>query len=234
MLAIIWNYPWKYLPIRVILLLMSFRKIWPTIEWVLVPGRRCICCNLIQQKLSLLCLNLRTLVSSHSEAMAHGALVIFYGEGGATETVIHGQTGLLFSEQTPVSLLLLSRGAKAFHGIMILFVNMVWVFLKSDLVRDSWHRWSIKHYEAKLRKNIIEWLFHHHFSGKRNFILQSCEGGIENSNFLIRTTDSVLCIKSFEWFKIIVIWFVLRWIFWLIYKKAWSNVPGDFYIHRWS
>jgi glycosyltransferase involved in cell wall biosynthesis len=38
------------------------------------------------------------------EAMAHGAPVIAYGEGGATETVIHGQTGLLFSEQTPASL----------------------------------------------------------------------------------------------------------------------------------
>ena len=38
------------------------------------------------------------------EAMAHGAPVIAYGEGGATETVIHGQTGLLFSEQSPVSL----------------------------------------------------------------------------------------------------------------------------------
>jgi glycosyltransferase involved in cell wall biosynthesis len=38
------------------------------------------------------------------EAMAHGAPVIAYGEGGATETVIHGQTGLLFSEQSPASL----------------------------------------------------------------------------------------------------------------------------------
>ena len=38
------------------------------------------------------------------EAMAHGAPVIAYGEGGATETVIHGQTGLFFSEQTPASL----------------------------------------------------------------------------------------------------------------------------------
>lgn len=38
------------------------------------------------------------------EAMVHGAPVIAYGEGGATETVIHGQTGLLFSEQTPASL----------------------------------------------------------------------------------------------------------------------------------
>jgi len=38
------------------------------------------------------------------EAMAQGTPVIAYGEGGATETVIHGQTGLLFSEQTPASL----------------------------------------------------------------------------------------------------------------------------------
>ena len=38
------------------------------------------------------------------EAMVHGAPVIAYGEGGATETVIHGQTGLLFSEQAPASL----------------------------------------------------------------------------------------------------------------------------------
>jgi glycosyltransferase involved in cell wall biosynthesis len=38
------------------------------------------------------------------EAMAHGAPVIAFREGGATETVMHGQTGLLFSEQTPASL----------------------------------------------------------------------------------------------------------------------------------
>lgn len=38
------------------------------------------------------------------ESMAHGAPVIAYGEGGATETVVHGKTGLLFSEQTPASL----------------------------------------------------------------------------------------------------------------------------------
>ncbi len=38
------------------------------------------------------------------EAMIHGSPVIAYGEGGATETVIHGKTGVLFSEQTPASL----------------------------------------------------------------------------------------------------------------------------------
>lgn len=35
------------------------------------------------------------------EAMAVGTPVIAYNEGGATETVRHGQTGILFSEQTP-------------------------------------------------------------------------------------------------------------------------------------
>jgi glyoxylase-like metal-dependent hydrolase (beta-lactamase superfamily II) len=38
------------------------------------------------------------------EAMADGAPVIALREGGATETIIHGKTGLLFSEQTPASL----------------------------------------------------------------------------------------------------------------------------------
>ncbi|MEM9909091.1 MAG: glycosyltransferase, partial [Cyanobacteria bacterium P01_D01_bin.44] len=38
------------------------------------------------------------------EAQAAGAPVIAYGRGGATETVIPGQTGLLFSEQTVQSL----------------------------------------------------------------------------------------------------------------------------------
>jgi glycosyltransferase involved in cell wall biosynthesis len=34
------------------------------------------------------------------EAMASGRPVIAYGDGGATETVIHGETGILFREQT--------------------------------------------------------------------------------------------------------------------------------------
>ena len=38
------------------------------------------------------------------EAMVHGTPVIAYGEGGATETVIHGKTGLLFSQQNALSL----------------------------------------------------------------------------------------------------------------------------------
>ena len=38
------------------------------------------------------------------EAMSAGVPVIAYGRGGATETVVDGETGLLFSEQTPESL----------------------------------------------------------------------------------------------------------------------------------
>lgn len=36
--------------------------------------------------------------------MSYGTPVIAYGEGGATETVVHGKTGFLFSEQTVESL----------------------------------------------------------------------------------------------------------------------------------
>lgn len=39
------------------------------------------------------------------EAMAAGRPVIAYGVGGATETVIDGKTGILFTEQTPAALI---------------------------------------------------------------------------------------------------------------------------------
>ncbi|MBP6921351.1 glycosyltransferase [Candidatus Gracilibacteria bacterium] len=38
------------------------------------------------------------------EAMSHGTPVIAFGDGGAMETVVHGQTGLFFSEQRTESL----------------------------------------------------------------------------------------------------------------------------------
>ena len=38
------------------------------------------------------------------EAMACGAPVVAYGEGGALDTVNDGETGVLFSESTPDSL----------------------------------------------------------------------------------------------------------------------------------
>ena len=46
------------------------------------------------------------------EAMAHGCPVIAYGVGGATETVVDGQTGVLFAEQTVEALLTAMRRAE--------------------------------------------------------------------------------------------------------------------------
>lgn len=46
--------------------------------------------------------------------MSYGTPVIAYGEGGATETVVHGKTGLLFSEQTVESLV---NALEKFQGI---------------------------------------------------------------------------------------------------------------------
>ncbi len=38
------------------------------------------------------------------EAIAHGCPVIAYGVGGATETVVHNESGVLFNQQTPEAL----------------------------------------------------------------------------------------------------------------------------------
>ncbi len=47
------------------------------------------------------------------EAMACGTPVIAYGAGGATETVVEGQTGLFFYEQTPYAI---AAAVEAFEG----------------------------------------------------------------------------------------------------------------------
>jgi glycosyltransferase involved in cell wall biosynthesis len=47
------------------------------------------------------------------EAMAHGCPVIAYGVGGATETVVDGQTGVLFEQQDKESLVDAMRRAEA-------------------------------------------------------------------------------------------------------------------------
>lgn len=73
------------------------------------------------------------------EAMAHGAPVIAYGDGGATETVIHGQTGLLFSEQTPASL------AVALERVG----DIPWDY---DLIREHGMSFSEERFEAGIRE----------------------------------------------------------------------------------
>lgn len=73
------------------------------------------------------------------EAMAHGAPVIAYGEGGATETVVHGQTGLLFSEQTPASLALALERVGSIE----------WQY---DAIREQGMSFSEERFEAGIRE----------------------------------------------------------------------------------
>ena len=75
------------------------------------------------------------------EAMAHGAPVIAYGEGGATETVLHGQTGLLFSEQTPASLAIALERAK----------EIQW---NHDFIREHGMSFSEERFEEGIREVI--------------------------------------------------------------------------------
>ncbi len=73
------------------------------------------------------------------EAMAHGAPVIAYGEGGATETVTHGQTGLLFSDQTPASLAVALERAE----------GIVWQY---DRIREQGMSFSEERFEEGIRE----------------------------------------------------------------------------------
>ncbi len=50
-------------------------------------------------------------------------------------------------------------------------------------------------------KNIIEWLFHQYFPEKEIIQYSLCDGGIENSNFLIETKGANYILKIFEGFK---------------------------------
>lgn len=47
-------------------------------------------------------------------------------------------------------------------------------------------------------KNIIEWLFHQYFPEKEIIQYSLCDGGIENSNFLIETEENKFILKIFE------------------------------------
>ena len=47
-------------------------------------------------------------------------------------------------------------------------------------------------------KNIIEWLFHQFFPEKEIFTYEVCDGGVENSNFLLITSDGKYVLKVFE------------------------------------
>ena len=65
------------------------------------------------------------------EAQACGTPVIAYGRGGAMETVLHGQTGLLFNQQTPESV---CAAVEAFENGRSLF--------RTDRIRAHAERFS--------------------------------------------------------------------------------------------
>lgn len=73
--------------------------------------------------------------------MSYGTPVIAYGEGGATETVIHGQTGLLFSEQTVESLVLALEKS----------LTIDW---DEAIIREQSQRFSEERFETGIREAI--------------------------------------------------------------------------------
>jgi glycosyltransferase involved in cell wall biosynthesis len=76
---------------------------WPTIEWIFGASDSEVAEGLHNAE-GFIMPQVEDFGIVALEAMSHGIPVIAYGEGGATETVIHGKTGLLFSEQTTESL----------------------------------------------------------------------------------------------------------------------------------
>ncbi len=77
---------------------------WPTIEWIFGASDREVGEGL-QKAQGFIMPQVEDFWIVALEAMSYGVPVIAYGEGGATETVIHGKTWLLFSQQTTESLM---------------------------------------------------------------------------------------------------------------------------------
>lgn len=76
---------------------------WPTIEWIF-GARDAEVGTGLEKAQGFIMPQVEDFWIVALEAMSYGTPVIAYGEGGATETVVHGKTGLLFSEQTVESL----------------------------------------------------------------------------------------------------------------------------------
>mgnify|MGYP006266315335 CR=1 FL=1 len=79
------------------------------------------------------------------EAQAAGAPVIAYGRGGATETVIEGETGILFQEQTVPSLV---DAIKSFETRVVEF--------ESTLIRRNAEQYSVSRYRHEFRMFVLE------------------------------------------------------------------------------
>lgn len=77
------------------------------------------------------------------EAQAAGAPVIAFGKGGATETVIHGKTGLFFHQQTIESLI----------AAVYIFESKTYSF-EIDLLRENAARFSVDRFHQKFNRFI--------------------------------------------------------------------------------
>ncbi len=77
------------------------------------------------------------------EAQACGTPVIAYGRGGATETVIHGETGLHFSQQTPECLV---AAVEAFENGRSIF--------RLDRIRAHAERFSIQRFRTEFDRYV--------------------------------------------------------------------------------
>ncbi len=81
------------------------------------------------------------------EAMSRGTPVIAYGEGGATETVIHGQTGLFFSQQNVEALVYALEKSRTIE----------W---NPDLIREHSAIFSEERFESGIRHIVDNILLH--------------------------------------------------------------------------
>lgn len=79
------------------------------------------------------------------EAMACGTPVIAFGKGGATETIIHGETGYFFEEQTPESL---RKAVEEFEKIFSSF--------KPARIRAHSEKFSRKRFEEEIESFVTK------------------------------------------------------------------------------
>jgi glycosyltransferase involved in cell wall biosynthesis len=79
------------------------------------------------------------------EAMASGRPVIAFGRGGALETVLHGQTGILFNEQSEEALI---EAVQAYEADEAAF--------RPEAIRAHAEQFSTRNYLASMRAIIAE------------------------------------------------------------------------------
>ncbi|MDX9856805.1 MAG: glycosyltransferase family 4 protein [candidate division Zixibacteria bacterium] len=79
------------------------------------------------------------------EAQACGTPVIAFGRGGATETVVHGQTGVFFEEQTVASLV---DAVREFDRLGIAF--------EPAIIRNHALQFSVERFQREFRSLVID------------------------------------------------------------------------------